>query len=133
MTKEVAAYQSAQPRKSFLFRLGEQSMNISIIGHHLEVTPAIREYIHSKMSRVARHFDHLIDTQVMLSVEPLKHRAEITLHVTGKDIHCESSESNLYAAIDLLIDKVDRKVLQHKDRRHQHGHLAAKRLALEAA
>jgi len=108
-------------------------MNISIIGHHLEVTPSIREYIHTKMSRVARHFDQLIDTQVMLSVEPLKHHAEITLHVRGKDIHCEAIEENLYAAIDLLIDKVDRKVLQHKDRTHHHGHTAAKRQMIEAA
>lgn len=108
-------------------------MNLSIIGHHLDVTPAIREYIHTKMARVLRHFDHVIDTQVMLSVEPLKHRAEITLHVRGKDIHCEALEENLYAAIDLLVDKVDRKVIQYKDRTQDHGHLAVKRQIFEAA
>ena len=90
-------------------------MNLSIIGHHLDVTPAIREYIHNKTARVLRHFDHVIDIQVMLSVEPLKHRAEITLHVRGKDIHCEALAENLYAAIDLLVDKVDRKIIQHKE------------------
>ncbi len=108
-------------------------MNLSITGHHLEVTPAIREYIHTKMARVLRHFDHVIDTQVMLSVEPLKHRAEITLHVRGKDIHCEAVEENLYASIDLLIDKIDRKVIQHKDRTQSHGHIAAKRQTFETA
>ena len=108
-------------------------MNLSIIGHHLDVTPAIREYIQNKMARVLRHCDHVIDTQVMLSVEPLKHRAEITLHVRGKDIHCESSEQNLYASIDLLVDKIDRKIIQHKDRTQNHHHIAAKRHLFEAA
>ena len=108
-------------------------MNLSIIGHHLDVTPAIREYIQNKMARVLRHFDHVIDTQVMLSVEPLKHRAEITLHARGKDIHCESSEQNLYASIDLLVDKIDRKIIQHKDRTQNHHHIAAKRQLFEAA
>ena len=108
-------------------------MNLSIIGHHLDVTPAIREYIHSKMARVLRHFDHVIDIQIMLSVEPLKHRAEITLHVRGKDLHCEASEENLYASIDLLADKIDRKILQHKDRTQNHQHVAAKRQLFEAA
>ena len=108
-------------------------MNLSITGRHLDVTPAIREYIHTKMARVLRHFDHVIDTQVLLSVEPLKHHAEITLHVRGKDIHCEASADNLYAAIDLLVDKIDRKVIQHKDRTQDHAHVAVKRQSFEAA
>ena len=108
-------------------------MNLSISGHHLDVTPSIREYIHTKMARVLRHFDHVIDTQVMLSVEPHRHRAEITLHVRGKDIHCEAIEENLYAALDLLIDKIDRKVIQHKDRTQNHNHLSVKRQVFEAA
>lgn len=102
-------------------------MNLQITGHHLEVTPAIREYIESKLERVLRHFDHVIDTKVMLSVEPLKHRAEITMHVRGKDLHCESTQENLYAAIDILIDKIDRKVVQHKNKTQSHVHEPAKR------
>ena len=108
-------------------------MNLSITGHHLDVTPAIRDYIQSKIARVIRHFDHVIDTQVMLSVEPLRHRAEITMHVRGKDIHCEAIEENLYAAIDVLIDKVDRKVLQYKNRTQNHAHVAMKRQVFESA
>jgi putative sigma-54 modulation protein len=108
-------------------------MKLLIHGRNLDVTPAIREYIQTKMTRVLRHFDHVIGSQVILSVEPLKHRAEITLHVRGKDIHCEASEQNLYAAIDLLIDKVDRKVLQYKARTQNHQHLAAKRQVFETA
>ncbi len=102
-------------------------MNLSISGHHLDVTPAIREYVLNKLARVLRHFDNVIDTQVMLSVEPLRHRAEITMRVRGKDIHCEAVEENLYAAIDALTDKVDRKVIQHKDRLQNHSHEPAKR------
>lgn len=108
-------------------------MNLSITGHHLDVTPAIREYIQTKIARVTRHFDHVIDTQVMLSVEPLKHRAEITMHVRGKDIHCEALEENLYAAIDVLIDKVDRKVIQYKTRTQNHSHVPVKRQVFESA
>ncbi|GAA4337705.1 ribosome-associated translation inhibitor RaiA [Pigmentiphaga soli] len=91
-------------------------MNLSISGHHLIVTPAIREYVMNKLARVLRHFDHVIDIQVLLSVEKLQHRADITLHLRGKDVHCEALEENLYAAIDTLIDKVDRQVIKYKDR-----------------
>jgi putative sigma-54 modulation protein len=102
-------------------------MNVQITGHHLEVTPAIREYINTKLERVSRHFDHVIDTKVILSLEPLKHRAEVTLHMRGKDIHCEAAEENLYAAIDLLTDKVDRKVVEHKKKTQSHFQTPAKR------
>jgi len=102
-------------------------MNLSIIGHHLEITPAIREYVTAKLARVLRHFDHVMDTQVTLSVEPLRHQAEITMRLPGKDIHCEAAQDNLYAAIDMLADKVDRKVLQYKDRLQNHAHQPAKR------
>lgn len=91
-------------------------MNLSICGRHLDVTPAIREYVMNKLARVLRHFDHVIDTQVLLSVEPLRHKAEITMRLPGKDIHCEALDDNLYAAIDLLTDKVDRQVLKYKDK-----------------
>lgn len=91
-------------------------MNLSISGHHLTVTPAIREYVLNKLARVLRHFDHVIDIQVLLTVEKLQHRADITLHLRGKDVHCEAQEENLYAAIDTLIDKVDRQVIKYKDK-----------------
>ena len=91
-------------------------MNLNISGHHLEITPAIRDYVISKFARVLRHIDNVIDASVILSLEPLKHKAEVTLRVPGKDIHCEAQEENLYAAIDLLTDKADRLVLKHKEK-----------------
>jgi ribosome hibernation promoting factor len=91
-------------------------MNLNVSGHHVEVTPAIRSYVRSKLERVTRHFDHVIDAHVILTVDKLRQRAEATLHVAGKDLHCESVQEDLYAAIDLLADKLDRQVLRYKDK-----------------
>jgi putative sigma-54 modulation protein len=90
-------------------------MNLTISGHHLEVTPSIREYTMNKLTRVKRHFDHVIDVAVLLSVDKLQQKAEINLHLRGKDIHCESIDDDLYAAIDALVDKLDRQVIKHKE------------------
>jgi putative sigma-54 modulation protein len=92
-------------------------MNLNVSGHHVDVTPAIRSYVQSKLERVKRHFDHVIDAHVILTVEKLRQKAEVTLHVRGKELHCESTEEDLYAAIDLLADKLDRQVLRYKEKR----------------
>jgi putative sigma-54 modulation protein len=91
-------------------------MNLNVSGHHLAVTPAIRTYVESKLERVARHFDHVIDAHVILTVDKLRQKAEVTLHVRGKDLHCKCEDQDLYAAIDLLADKLDRQVLRYKDK-----------------
>lgn len=108
-------------------------MNLSLTGRHLEVTPAIREYVLNKMSRVTRHFDNVIDTQVILSIERLNHTAEITMRLRGKDIHCEAIDENLYAAIDLLADKIDRQVIKYKTKVQDHAHEPVKRQEIPAA
>ena len=95
-------------------------MNLHITGHHLEVTPALRDYVTTKLEKVTRHFDHVIDVSVTLSVEKLKQKAEVTLHVRGKDIFVESDDSDLYAAIDALVDKLDRQVLKYKQKLQDH-------------
>ena len=91
-------------------------MNLNVSGHHLEVTPALRRYVRSKLGRVTRHFDHVIDAHVILTANKTRQKAEVTLHVRGKDLHCESEEGDLYAAIDLLADKLDRQILKYKDK-----------------
>jgi putative sigma-54 modulation protein len=101
-------------------------MNLNVSGHHLDVTPAIRTYVSGKLDRITRHFDHVIDAHVILSVEKLMQKAEVTLHVRGKDIHAECSDSDLYAAIDLLVDKLDRQVIKHKDKTQAKPHDALK-------
>jgi putative sigma-54 modulation protein len=91
-------------------------MNLSVSGHHLEVTPALRSYVQEKIGRVKRHFDHVIDAHVILTADKVKQKAEVTLHVPGKDLHCECEDGDLYAAIDVLADKLDRQVLKYKDK-----------------
>ncbi|HJS38710.1 MAG TPA: ribosome-associated translation inhibitor RaiA [Burkholderiales bacterium] len=102
-------------------------MNLNLSGHHLDITPALRTYVQDKLGRVTRHFDHVIDAHVVLSVDKLRQKAEVTLHVRGKDIHCASEDADLYAAIDLLIDKLDRQVLKYKDKRQDKGHESPRR------
>lgn len=101
-------------------------MNLTVSGHHLAVTSAIRSYVHSKLERVSRHFDHVIDVNVILSVDKLSQKAEVTAHVRGKDIFVECNDLDLYAAIDLLADKLDRQILKYKERVRAHPHEALK-------
>lgn len=91
-------------------------MNLNLTGHHIDITPAIRNYVTSKIERISRHFDHVIDVSVILSVEKLKQKAEANVHVTGKAIFCETDHEDMYAAIDALVDKLDRQILKYKNR-----------------
>ena len=91
-------------------------MNLHLTGHQLPITPAIREYVAAKLQRITHHFDHVIDVNVILSVEKLQQKIEATVHVRGRDIFCESSAADMYAAIDGLIDKLDRTIIKHKEK-----------------
>ena len=102
-------------------------MNLQIHGNHIEVTPALRDYVSGKLARIERHFDQVIDASVQLTVEKVGQRAEITLRLRGNHIHVESVEQDLYAAIDTLVDKLDRQVLRHKDRVKGHQSETLKR------
>ena len=101
-------------------------MNLTVSGHHVAVTPAIRTYVESKLNRITRHFDHVIDLNVILSVEKLRQKAEVSVHVRGKEIFVECDDADLYAAIDALVDKLDRQILKYKDRVKAHPHDALK-------
>jgi len=104
-------------------------MNLSISGHHLDVTPALRDYVSQKLDRVTRHFDRMIDVKVFLSVDNLVQKAEIRIHVQGQELYAEASDQDLYAAIDLLVDKLDRQVLKYKHKQSSHGHEALRQQA----
>ena len=97
-------------------------MNLNLTGNHLPITPAIRDYVVVKLLRVTRHFDHVIDVNVVMSVEKLRHKVEVNLHTRGKDIHVEAVEPDMYAAIDALADKLDRQVVKHKEKQAVHRH-----------
>lgn len=95
-------------------------MNLNVTGHHIEVTPALRDYVTGKVDKVIRHFDHVTSVHVILAVEKLVQKAEITLHVKGKDIFADATDADLYAAIDKLVDKLDRQVQKYKDKHQDH-------------
>lgn len=100
-------------------------MNLHVTGHHLQITSAIRDYVAGKLSRITHHFDHVIDVNVVLSVEKLQQRIEATVHVRGKEIFCESTDADMYAAIDSLVDKLDRTIIKYKERNLEHRHNGA--------
>ena len=91
-------------------------MQIDITGHQLDVTTSMRDYFNAKFERIKRHFDQVINVHAILSVEKINHKAEATMHINGKTLFAESIEEDLYAAIDLLIDKLDKQVRRHKDK-----------------
>jgi len=97
-------------------------MNINLTGRHLEITPAIREHVTTKLAKIKRHFDNLIDINVILSVDKLQQKAEATVHLSGKAVFAEADDSNLYVAIDKLVDSLDRQVLKHKDKSSARRH-----------
>lgn len=97
-------------------------MNLNLTGRHLEITPAIREHVLSRLGKVKRHFDNVIDINVILSVDKLKQMAEASVHVSGKTIFAETEDSNLYVAIDSLVDSLDRQILKHKEKNTARRH-----------
>jgi len=95
-------------------------MNLNLTGHHVEITPAMRDYVTAKLARISRHFDNVIDVSVILSVEKLRQKAEANIHVRGKDIFVETDGVDMYASIDNLVDKLDRQILRHKEKNTDH-------------
>ncbi|HZP65664.1 MAG TPA: ribosome-associated translation inhibitor RaiA [Rudaea sp.] len=96
-------------------------MQIIVSGHQVAVTPALNDYVSSKFERIVRHFDHLHDVTVTLSVEKLFHRAECTMRcAAGKVIHADAQAADMYAAIDALADRLDRQVKKHKEKLTDH-------------
>lgn len=93
-------------------------MQINLTGHHVDITPALRDYVHGKLERIERHCDNATQSHVILCVEKLRHKAEATIHVAGQDIHADSVEEDMYAAIDTLIDKLDRQITKYKEKQN---------------
>ncbi|NKN33847.1 ribosome hibernation promoting factor [Marichromatium bheemlicum] len=93
-------------------------MQINLTGHHVDITEALRDYVDSKFARLARHFDHVTNAHVILSVEKLDRKAEATLHINGGKLFADSVHQDMYAAIDGLIDKLDRQIVRHKEKKN---------------
>jgi putative sigma-54 modulation protein len=97
-------------------------MNLHLTGHHLEITPAIREHVSAKLQRITRHFDEVIDLHAILEAERSRFKVEASVRVRGKEIFCESTASDLHAAIDALTEKLDRAIIKHKEKSLEHRH-----------
>ncbi len=95
-------------------------MQLNLTGHHVEITPPLREYIENKLQRLTRHFDHVLDVHCILTVEKLRHKAEATVHVSGSTLFADAIADDMYAAIDALADKLDRQVRRHKEKLTNH-------------
>ena len=95
-------------------------MQVSLSGHHVEITDSMRNYVHEKIDRLERHFDQALDIRIVLTVEKLRHKAEATLHVSGSNLYADDVQEDMYAAIDGLVDKLDRQGKKHKEKLKSH-------------
>ncbi|NCP63654.1 MAG: ribosome hibernation promoting factor [Paraglaciecola sp.] len=95
-------------------------MQINLTGHHLEITDSLRQYVDSKFTKLERHFDHINNVHVILNVEKLSQKAEATIHLNGAEVFANAEHNDMYAAIDALIDKLDRQVIKHKEKIKRH-------------
>lgn len=95
-------------------------MQINLSGHHVEITDSLREYVETKFTKLERHFDHINNVYVILNVEKLNQKAEATMHLDGGEVFATSEHTDMYAAIDSLIDKLDRQVIKHKEKLKRH-------------
>lgn len=95
-------------------------MQLTVTGHHIDVTDALRDYVGTKLARLERHFDQLTDIHCVLTVEKLEQKAEANVNISGGIIHADAVAQNMYAAIDALVDKLDRQILKHKGKLKDH-------------
>ena len=103
-------------------------MQLSVSGHHIEVTDSLRNYVESKLDRLERHNDRITNMSVILTVEKQRQKAESTIHLSGGELYADAEHDDLYAAIDLLADKLDRQLIKREEKRADHRVRASARL-----
>ncbi|HEX2492289.1 MAG TPA: ribosome-associated translation inhibitor RaiA [Steroidobacter sp.] len=103
-------------------------MQLNVTGHHVDITPPLKDYVEKKLDRIVRHSDRVIDVHCILTVEKLRHKAEATVLLSGGTVYADAIESDMYAAIDVLADKLDRRVKKHKEKLADHHPLEAQRV-----
>ncbi len=95
-------------------------MQINLSGHHVDITSSLREYVNTKFAKLERHFDHINNVHVVLTVEKLNQKAEASVHINGGEVFASAVNSDMYASIDTLVDKLDRQILKYKGKIAQH-------------
>jgi putative sigma-54 modulation protein len=102
-------------------------MQVNVTGHHVDVTTSLKGYVEKKLDRIVRHSDHVIDVHCILTVEKLRHKAEATVLLNGAKVYADAVEMDMYAAIDALADKLDRRVKKHKEKLSDHHAVEAQK------
>jgi putative sigma-54 modulation protein len=97
-------------------------MQLNISGHHVDVTDALKSYVEEKLQKLERHYDHITNAHVVLTVEKMRQRAEATVHISGAEVFADADCDDMYAAIDKLTDKLDRQILKHKEKVQDRHH-----------
>jgi putative sigma-54 modulation protein len=95
-------------------------MQLNVTGHHIDMTPALQSYVESKLERLQRHYDNMTNAHVILSVEKTRQKAEATISISGASLYADSENDDMYAAIDALVDKLDRQIKKHKEKLTDH-------------
>ncbi|GAW86622.1 putative sigma-54 modulation protein [Bathymodiolus platifrons methanotrophic gill symbiont] len=95
-------------------------MQVSVTGHHVEVTAAMKQHVEDKIGKIKRHFDHVTDVHVILTVEKLEQKAEATVQISGAKLFADDVQADMYAAIDNMVDKLDRQIIKHKEKIQAH-------------
>ncbi|MFW5443309.1 MAG: ribosome hibernation-promoting factor, HPF/YfiA family [Methylococcaceae bacterium] len=95
-------------------------MQVSVTGHHVEVTDSLRNHVEEKISKLKRHFDNVTDVHVILTVEKLEQKAEATVQISGAKLFADDSQEDMYQAIDNMVDKLDRQIIKHKEKKGSH-------------
>ncbi|MCK5828878.1 MAG: ribosome-associated translation inhibitor RaiA [Methylococcales bacterium] len=95
-------------------------MQVSITGHHIEVTDSLRAHVDEKIGKLKRHFDNVTDVHVILTVEKLEQKAEATVQISGAKLFAEDTKEDMYKAIDNMVDKLDRQIIKHKEKTGNH-------------
>lgn len=95
-------------------------MQVSVTGRHVEVTEAMKQHVEDKIGKVKRHFDHVTDVHVILTVEKLEQKAEATVQISGAKLFADDVQEDMYAAIDNMVGKLDRQIIKHKEKVQSH-------------
>jgi putative sigma-54 modulation protein len=90
-------------------------MQVNITARHLELTPALAEYVRKKMQKCERIFDHIVWSQVILSVEKTRQIVEIVLHASNHTFRAKEESIDLYSAVDLAVEKMDKQLKKLKE------------------
>jgi putative sigma-54 modulation protein len=95
-------------------------MQLSISGHHLEVTQAIKQHSEEKLAKIKHHFDHLINVNMILEVNKDVQKAEATIHISGADLFAKAESDDMYVSIDRMVNKLDAQIRKHKEKLSDH-------------